>query len=169
MVSLNDKQSQSRSMWPAGAAAQDVPPTSARENKLPIVRVGSDLTVTPVEGEEASLREFARAWEFIGAAVDRDGEQDMASVLKAMARGTRQLWVSDTSAVITEVLRYPSGLQIVNGWLAGGDVKEIESWLPMLEGWGKERGATQARANGRRGWKKPTGYKEFRVSMYKDL
>lgn len=136
---------------------------------LPVVRVGPGLQISDPPNVQSSLMEFAKAWEFLAPAVERDGEHTMESVLDALRRGVRRLWVSDTSAFITEIIRYPSGLVVGQAWLAGGDLKEILSWLPVLEAWAKAHGATQARVNARRGWVRALGYREFRVSMTKDL
>jgi hypothetical protein len=113
--------------------------------------------------------EFAKAWEFLAPAVERDGEHTMESVLTALSKGIRRLWVSDTSAAVTEIRHHPSGLVVGHAWLAGGDLKEILSWLPLWEAWSKAHGATQTRVSARRGWVRALGYKEFRVSMAKDL
>lgn len=151
MANLKDKQSQLHSM-------------------LPVVRVGPGLQTSVPPNVESSLMEFARAWEFLEPAVAISGEQTMASVLAALANKICRLWVSDTSAVIGEIVRYPSGLTVGNGWLTGGDLKEIVSWIPMLEAWAKANGATKTRVIGRRGWVRAApGYKEFRTVVMKDL
>jgi len=123
----------------------------------------------PLLSEASSQAEFERAWVFLAPAIERSGEHTKASVLAALGRGHRQLWVSATSATITEMIVYPSGLKVMNIWLGGGDLGQILSWFPAMEKWGRTNGATQSRINGRRGWVKTTGYKEIRVVMSKDL
>lgn len=141
---------------------------SQSRSTLPVVRVDPGLRTSPLGASEAS-EAFEAAWEILGPAVERSGENTRESVLRTMCGGCRQLWVSPSSAVVTEMLHYPSGLKVVNGWLAGGDLQEIVSWLPMLEDWGRQRGATEARVNGRRGWARAFGYQEFRSAMKKGL
>ena len=135
---------------------------------LRVVRVVGSRPGPPLS-EGNSQAAFEWAWKFLAPAIERSGEHTKASVQAALARGLRQLWVSDTSATITEMIVYPSGLKVMNIWLGGGDLAEILSWFPMMEAWGRTNGASQARINGRRGWARKTGYQELRIVMSKDL
>ena len=106
MANLNDKQSQLRSM-------------------LPVVLVAPGLRINDRLNEENRWLLFDRAWTLLAPAVERDGEHTQSSVLAALGKGERRLWVSATSAFITEIITYPTGLRVGNAWLAGGDLKEI--------------------------------------------
>jgi len=113
--------------------------------------------------------EFDQAWEFLGPSVKRSGEHTKASVLLALGRGTRKLWLNDKCAVITEIVKYPSGLVVGNMWLGGGELQAILALFPEMEAWMKSYGAVESRINGRRGWLPVTGYTEFRTAIKKDL
>jgi len=136
---------------------------------LPVVLVGPGLRISDQLNEENRLLAFERAWGLLAPAVEREGEHTKASVLAALCRGKRRLWVSATSALVSEIVTYPSGLVVGNAWLAGGNLKEIASWLPLWEEWSKSHGAVRTRVNGRRGWGRVIGYKEVRAVMMKDL
>jgi hypothetical protein len=150
MASLKDKQLQLPLMWPAEAVGQEGPPTNAPQ---------------AVSGES----EFDRAWAFLGPSVARGGEHTKSSVLAALGRGTRKLWLTDECAVITEIVNHPSGLRTGNMWLGGGSLEAILALFPAMEAWMVVHGATESRINGRKGWAKVTGYKEFRTVIRKDL
>lgn len=142
---------------------------SQSPSKLLVALVGEDGHPSLLENEESKFLAFLQAWKFLEPAVEKSGEHTKQSVWDALQRGQRQLWLSKKSAVITEMISYPSGLTVVNGWLAGGDLQEILRWLPMLEDWGRQRGATRVRVVARRGWAKVCGYREVRSIMIKEL
>ena len=136
---------------------------------LPVVLVAPGLRINDQLSEENKWLLFDRAWGLLAPAVERDGEHTKSSVLAALQRGERRLWVSMKSAFITEIITYPTGLKVGNAWLAGGDLNEILTWVPMLEDWCRARGAKYARVNGRRGWARKLGYKEIRSISVKEL
>ena len=148
MVNPNGRPLQSPSTWPAALADQVGPPTSA---------------------PQSGASEFERAWVFLAPSVARSGEHTKSSVLAALGRGTRKLWLTDECAVITEIVDHPSGLRTGNMWLGGGKLEAILGLFPRMEAWMVAHGATESRINGRRGWLRTTGYREFRTVIKKDL
>ena len=99
MANLNDKQS-------------PLPLT------LPVVLVAPGLRINDRLSEENKWLLFDRAWNLLAPAVERDGEHTQSSVLAALGKGERRLWVSATSAFITEIITYPTGFGLVMlGWL----------------------------------------------------
>ena len=137
-------------------------------SKLHVVRVGADGRPGPRLSGESSLTEFERVWPLLEPALV-GGEHNKESVFFALGQGERLLWTGKASAVVTEIFTHPSGLKVMLIWLAGGDLEEFMPWLPAVENWGREHGATEARISGRRGWMRKTGYKELRTLMVKDL
>lgn len=150
MASLKSKQSLLLSTSPAGRAGRVEPPIS-------------DLP------PGVSKDEFERAWVFLAPSVARGGEHTQSSVLAALRRGTRKLWLTDECAVITEIVKHPSGLVTGNMWLGGGSLPAILALFPAMEAWMVAQGATESRINGRPGWTRVTGYKTFRSTTRKDL
>lgn len=136
--------------------------------KLRVVRVEGNRPSDPLDGP-SSVAEFERVWPLLEGAVELGGEHDKWTVLAALEKGERQLWVGERSAVVTEMFTHPTGLRVMSIWLAGGELKEFLPWLPAVEAWGRARGAEQLRLSGRRGWAKLTGYRELRVLMVKDV
>lgn len=149
MASLGNKQLLLPLTLPDGVGAPEGPPTSG----------------PPPSGAS----EFDRAWHWLAPSVARSGEHTKSSVLAALGRGTRKLWLTDECAVITEITKHPSGLVTGNMWLGGGSLEAILALFPAMEAWMVAHGATESRINGRKGWLRVTGYKEFRLSIRKDL
>jgi hypothetical protein len=137
-------------------------------SKLPVVQVVGGHP-SPLPNAENSIEAIDRAMALLESALGPRSGATIESVLNDLTRGTRRLWLSDTSAAVTEMLTFPSGLKVMSVWLAAGNVKELLSWLPLAEEWGRLHGATQARINGRSGWERLTGYKELRRVLVKDL
>lgn len=152
MASLNDKQSQLPLTLPGAAGVLGGLPTNGLQ-----------------AANGVSEAEFERAWVFLAPSVARSGEHTKSSVLAALRRDTRRLWLTDECAVITEIVKYPSGLVAGNMWLGGGSLPAILALFPAMEAWMVAHGATELRINGRRGWLRVTGYREFRSSIRKDL
>lgn len=79
------------------------------------------------------------------------GEATKMSVWYALQRGAR-LWTEGDSALVSEVIIYPTGLRSVNAWLAGGNIDEVAGFMPKVLQWGKEQGCTQGRCLARAGF-----------------
>jgi len=152
MASLKSKQSLLHSIKPVGVADREEPPIS--DLQMPV---------------GVSKAEFERAWTFLAPSVARSGEHTMLSVLAALNKGRRKLWLTDECAVITEIVKYPSGLVVGNMWLGGGSLPAILGLFPQMEEWMRRHGATESRISGRPGWARVTGYKTFRSMTRKEL
>lgn len=132
----------------------------------PAAQVEPPISDLPVG---VSRTEWDRAWTFLAPAVARSGEHTQASVLKALKKGTKKLWVRDECAAVTNIMVYPSGLTVGLMWLLGGRLEAILDLIPRMEDWMRANGATESRIIGRPGWAKVTGYKPFRIAIRKDL
>lgn len=81
------------------------------------------------------------------------GTHDLADVEQGIAEGYYQFWPCGDSAVVTEVLDTPKK-RILNFFLAGGSLAELEAALPIILEWGKTQGCTSASLIGRKGWER---------------
>lgn len=87
------------------------------------------------------------------ALVYSGGTHTFEDVTAAIDAGTLQLWPGLSSAVVTEVVDAPRQ-RILNFFLAGGNLAELETMLPIILAWGKEQGCVKATLVGRKGWER---------------
>ena len=116
--------------------------------------------------------DWVRARPHILAALEYvEGLYDEAHALKRTMSGETVLWVGQSSAVIVEIIEYPTGRRSLVYWLAGGSLEELRDEMqPAIEHWAKQRyGADQAEFSGRRGWLRALGFREQWTSGSKDL
>lgn len=73
---------------------------------------------------------------------------------EAIADERMQFWPARDSFVITELLTTPSGVRLVNFFLAGGTLATLHQILPVIEGWARSQGCVRAMCTGRRGWER---------------
>lgn len=83
-----------------------------------------------------------------------------------------QAWSGPASVVITEIVVHPRK-RVLNIFLAGGNLPEIEAMTPLILEWGKSRGCVAATFTGRRGWGRTyltkQGWTERLVMFAKEL
>lgn len=76
------------------------------------------------------------------------------------------------SALICEFIQYPR-LKALNIFLAGGDLKELETLNPHLMDWARDCGADRIEIRGRIGWlklfKKELDYDKTFIQISRDL
>lgn len=114
--------------------------------------------------------EFERAWPWLKAAIVHDTHRKR-HVWEAIERGDVQLWFNDTAAIVTEIRVFPTGLKIINGWLAGGNLDGVKTLVAQAERWGKAQGCAKAGIScGRPGWSRELdGYALAGVQLTKEL
>ncbi len=114
---------------------------------------------------------FEHSWPWLCASMLRYGKtHNKEDIWREIAEGRAQLHPLPHAAMLTTIEQYPAGLKEIKGWLAGGDLREIVAYEPVLAAWGKEIGCTRASIVGRRGWMKAMpGYFENGVILTKDL
>jgi hypothetical protein len=118
------------------------------------------------------VAEFERCWPWLEQAIELYGHtHTKAHILSQVLRGQAHFWPGDNAAIVTNILRAPTGLTSVNGWLAGGELGEIAEMAPKIEAWAKGNiGCHRAIVFGRRGWLRALdGYREGGMRMVKDL
>jgi len=124
------------------------------------------------DGKAMNTRsEFDRAWPWLEAAVLDYGPVETKETVWARIEGEyAQLWTTENAALVTSIEVSPSGFRELRGWLAGGDLAEIQKIEPALAQWGRQMNCRRAVIQGRRGWLKAfSGYKERAVIMTKEL
>lgn len=93
-----------------------------------------------------------RALELIQQALDRSlGDYHLEDVVRFIAEGKLQLWATENSVAVTEVIVYPRKKAVLV-LLAAGDLDEIRESIPMIEDFAKAIGADRITLCGRRGW-----------------
>jgi hypothetical protein len=91
---------------------------------------------------------------YIEAALEyAGGTHTFEDVQEAVTAGRLQFWPGPHSAVITEIVDYPRQ-RVINFFLAGGNLAELEAMQPALLDWGRAQGCTSATFTGRKGWER---------------
>jgi hypothetical protein len=90
--------------------------------------------------------------QYIEAALEyADGAYTFDEVVAMVESGRLQYWPGPSSAVVTEILSYPRK-KVLNFFLAGGNLPEIEAMYPGIHHWGRSQGCTHAAMFARPGW-----------------
>lgn len=85
------------------------------------------------------------------ALVYADATHAYDDVATMVAAGHAQFWPGPASVVITELVAFPRK-KILNIFLAGGILREIELMAPGILEWGRQQGCDYATFTGRKGW-----------------
>ncbi len=85
------------------------------------------------------------------ALVYADASHAYDDVAAMVAAGQAQFWPGPASVVITEVIAFPRK-KVLNIFLAGGILAEIEAMAPGILDWGRSVGCAHAVFTGRKGW-----------------
>ena len=118
------------------------------------------------------IPERARDWISASLAMAPRLWWGMGDVEADLAAGEARLWLGERSCVVTRVRPGVNGEQLLEIWIAGGELAELKAALPRIEDWGRSVGCTQAMIDGRPGWVrelKADGYEPFTVSIRKFL
>jgi hypothetical protein len=120
-----------------------------------------------------SLREdFDRVWPWLKPAIENFGDTHRKRhVWAAIESGDVQLWTNASAALVTEIKVYPTGVKLVNAWLAGGDLDGVLLLVPAAERFARAKGCKRVGiAFCRAGWaRKLPGYRKAGVQLTKDL
>jgi hypothetical protein len=123
--------------------------------------------------------EFERCWRWIEPALDvgayvHNGKiwhlHRKEDILARVLDGRAALWGGGDSAIVSEIVRHPTGLRSHNTWLSGGDIDEIKAMTISVEDYGREHGCHRQTGYGRFGWIKVLdGYVATGIRRQKDL
>lgn len=74
-------------------------------------------------------------------------------VADMVAQGRAQVWINGDTIGVTEIIVYPRK-KVLNGWLAGGNLRELMPMMPAAAEWGRAQGCEAFTIAGRPGWLK---------------
>src|SRR5688572_15985703 len=87
--------------------------------------------------------------------------------------GRAQAWFGEAAAIVTEVRTYPTGVRVIHGLVAAGDLEQIvEVLIPKAEAWARSIGCVLAIIESRPGWARALrarGYAPHQVAVRKTL
>lgn len=106
---------------------------------------GARRRVTPAPALADYRQQVEAALVFSGHSHNFD---DVAAMVEA---GKAQAWFGPNSIVITEIVLEPR-FKVLNYFLAGGNLAELEAMQPLIEKWAREHGCVRATLVGRKGW-----------------
>lgn len=117
---------------------------------------------------------FDRVSPWLQAALDREPVQThtLEHVRAELDSGKCQMWPTENSVIITEIIQYPTGARVMQHWLAGGDRDEIERTTVSLEAFARAHGCVAIEVTGRPGWlptMKRHGARAVKMHFWKDL
>lgn len=101
------------------------------------------------------------------------GTHTLEDVFLGVANGDYQWWPGEDSVIVTEIVEYPRKT-VLNYFLAGGELGELERMADQIEEWAlREKSIDAITLTGRKGWGRSflrnRGYNETSVSMSKEL
>jgi hypothetical protein len=123
------------------------------EPGAPVIVPSPALVIRPPEFVPAAHPQWDRCKGWIEAALEHD-PLTPADVENQIRAGNAILWPGKACSIVTEVVTYPNGQKVIQPIAAGGDLAEIESFIPGIEACGRAMGCTLARIEGRMGWQK---------------
>lgn len=108
-------------------------------------------------------RETAKGWDLVGAHVTRacersGGRYSALTLFEAMLAGTMQLWTIEkdgriAACLVTEIVTYPTGLQVMSFVIVtGARRKEWVGLWPLLAEWATGVGCQRIESWARPGW-----------------
>lgn len=72
-----------------------------------------------------------------------------------LASGQGQFWATDSGAIITQIVTFPSGSKVCRTHSGAGDLSALLNDLkPQIEAWAKAQGCSHCLIEGRDGWKR---------------
>ncbi len=114
---------------------------------------------------------FERCKPWIEAALAQQPlpSHDLDSVWQAIESGHCVMWPTDNSVAIVEIIEHPTGLKTLNGWLVGGDLKELKRTEEIVAEYGRKNGFSAMTVWGREGWGRALGYQRAAALFVKEL
>jgi hypothetical protein len=114
--------------------------------------------------------ERVRPW-LEGALEYSNKTHNWKDIVEALKTSKMQLWSSEKSSAVTEILCYPRK-KVLHVFLAGGDMTELLNMIENATYWGKKQGCTELTMSGRKGWQRVLGKDKWSlqaVTMIKDI
>lgn len=100
-----------------------------------------------------------RAKPSIQKALDRGSRNTLDEIYEGLLKSEMQLWLWDLDSLVTALKIDPLGNKAcVLVTCAGKCMSDWIQYLPLVEDWAKDEGATEMKVYGRRGWSRVIGY-----------
>lgn len=118
------------------------------------------------------MSDYNRALPLIESALARHNPPRWTAehVLHAVSREEAQMWLGNGSVVVTEIAEFPTGVRVLQVWLAAGDLDEIRQHRFRIESWAQMAGCTEVEFDGRLGWDRVlTDYRRTGITLRKAL
>ena len=111
-------------------------------------------------------REYLRCEKYIQDALDIADTHNSVDILKGILDGVYELWTSENSAIVSQVIHYPKKI-VLHLFLAGGNLTELEQLYRDIEKWSYFQGVSKITLDGRPGWTRSflQGY-NFKTKIY---
>jgi hypothetical protein len=114
--------------------------------------------------------EFNRVWPYIKPAIEKSkGRFSRETVKHDLDCGNYQLWPLPHSAVVTEIITYPTGLKVLSFAFIGGKYQEIRDSLPAICEWARGLDCTQSEGITNPAWRRQGNVEILGTFMVKDL
>ena len=81
------------------------------------------------------------------------GTHNLEDVAMALHKDYMQLWPTNESVLVTEVVQYPRAKHL-HVFLGAGNIDELQEVMPFVIKRAKEEGCSKVTLTGRRGWEK---------------
>jgi hypothetical protein len=101
----------------------------------------------------AITTEWVRCRGYIEAALEHVDTHTIEDVEAGILAGLYVFWPASKSAAITEIQVFPRAKHM-HIFLAGGDLDELRSMVPMWQSWARFNGCGKVTLCGRRGWER---------------
>lgn len=79
------------------------------------------------------------------------GTHEWEDIVAGVVSTKMQLWANERGAAVTEIIAFPRK-QVLNVFLAGGEMDQVLEMLESAREWGKAQGCSAISMSGRRGW-----------------
>jgi hypothetical protein len=115
---------------------------------------------------------FERCSPWLQAALDAEPfpTHTLEHVRERLDAGHCQLWPTDKSAAVVEIVTYPTGAKVLSYWLSGGDLDAIIRTHEHMEPFARANGCIGIEMKARRGWLpviKPLGFRPVGTFFWK--
>lgn len=129
----------------------------------------------PISGKAAieALIERQDIVELLQGAVKRsNGRHTFETLVNDLTAGRAMLWIRKNSVIVTELIRYPTGVLWLALRIGAGHMATLKAMMPGIEEYAKEKGYAGVEGVARTGWArvgKRMGYAETHRFLEKAL
>jgi hypothetical protein len=95
----------------------------------------------------------------------------ITAIDEELAAGRAQFWCDGEAALVSRVIDYPGGAQVLDVLAAAGKLKNLtQNIAPMVEQWSRQNGLSHMMVAGRGGWVRVLrDWRHYQSIMVKEL